>query len=131
MSSPAPHHSPQSPSDAAEVEAVVRDYAEGWYAGDVERMDRALHSELVKRILADGDTPGESVLRMVTKARMVELTAQGGGDMPDPQIEVTIDDVATDIASARVLTPEYLDFLHLVKTPEGWKIANVLFRVRA
>ena len=113
---------PQASSDAAEIDAVVRDYVEGWYAGDVERMDRCLHAELVKRIPEDPDS-----LREVTKARMLELTSGGGGDAPDPYMEVEIDDVSTDIAAARVLSPEYLDYLHLVRTSSGWKIANVVF----
>jgi hypothetical protein len=70
MSSP-----PESP--AAEVEAAVRDYVEGWYSGDVRRMDRALHQELVKRIRTDDDP---NALRGVTRALMLELTAAGGGD---------------------------------------------------
>ncbi len=69
-------------------------------------------------------------LREVNKARMIELTAGGGGDAPDPEMEIDIDDVATDIAAARVVSPEYVDYLHLVKTSAGWKIANVLFRNR-
>ena len=117
---------PHASSDVADIEAVVRDYIEGWYAGDVERMDRCLHAELVKRIPEDHDS-----LREVTKARMLELTASGGGDAPDPYMEVEVDDVSTDIAAARVLSPEYLDYLHLVRTPGGWKIANVLFRNRS
>ena len=114
-----------SPSDWAEIEAIARDYGEGWYAGDANRMERALHSELVKRIPGD-----DGQMRAVTKARMVEMTAEGGGDVPDAHIEVTVDDVSGDIATARVLSPEYLDYLHLVKTPDGWRIANVLFHVR-
>jgi len=43
MSSTSPN-----PSDAAEIEAIARDYGEGWYTGDAARMERALHSELVK-----------------------------------------------------------------------------------
>jgi hypothetical protein len=114
-----------NPSEAAEVEAIARDYGEGWYAGDVARMERALHSGLVKRIPGD-----DGEMRAVSKARMVEMTGEGGGDMPDADIEVIVDDVSTDIASARVWSPEYLDYLHLVKTPDGWKIANVLFHTR-
>ncbi len=114
-------------SDAAEIEAIVRDYIEGWYAGDVERMDRALHPELAKRIPGSEDP---DALREVTKARMLELTADGGGDAPDPDVNIEIDDVSTDIAAARVLSPEYVDYLHLVKTSVGWRIANVLFRNR-
>ena len=41
-----------------------------------------------------------------------------------------IDNISANIASVRVLSPEYLDYLHLVKTPDGWRIANVLFHVR-
>jgi hypothetical protein len=114
----------------AEIEGVARDYIEGWYAGNVERMDRALHADLVKRIPVGEDPPGGTQLRMVTKARMLELTADGGGADPNADVEILIDDVSTDIATARVVSPDYLDYLHLAKTPDGWKIANVIFRMR-
>lgn len=120
----------QSASDLSEIEAVARDYVEGWYAGDVARMDRALHSELSKRILASEEHPPGD-LRTVTKERMIELTAAGGGDMLNPEYQVEVYNLSDNIASAGVLSPEYLDYLHLVKTPEGWKIANILFRVRS
>lgn len=126
MTSP-PDPSPQSPSDTAAIEAIVRDYIEGWYSGNVERMDRALHAELVKRTARTEDPDS---LREVTKARMIELTAEGGGDALDPAMEIEIDDVATDIAAARVVSPEYVDYLHLARTSDGWRIANVLFRNR-
>lgn len=125
MSNPAPVPSPPASSDVAEVEAIARDYIEGWYTGNVERMDRALHAELVKRIPV-GDAPGS--LREVTKARMVEMTADGGGDAPDVEFTILIDDISTDIATVRVLSAEYLDYLHVARTSDGWKIVNVLFR---
>lgn len=131
MSSPSPIPAPQSTPDTTEIEAIARDYIDGWYAGDVARMDRALHSELVKRMLEGEGDGGTGELRMISKARMLELTAQGGGDMPDAENEVVIDDISSTIASARVLSPEYVDYLHLVKTAAGWKIANVLFHNRA
>ena len=109
--------SPPAPSDIAEIEAIARDYVEGWYDGNVERMDRALHAELVKRIPVGEGAPGQSQLRMVTKARMLQLTAEGGGAAPDVDVEILIDDVSTDIATARVVSPEYLDYLHLVLHP--------------
>ncbi len=118
---------PYASSDAAEIEAVVRDYIDGWYAGDAELMDRALHADLVKRIPQSEDPDS---LREVTKARMVEMTADGGGDAADPDMEIEIDDISADIAAARVLSPEYLDYLHLVRTSGGWKITNILFRNR-
>ena len=108
------------------IEAAVRDYIEGWYEGDAQRMDRALRDDLVKRIPAeDGDA-----LRSVTKERMVELTDGGGGDSPGAEYEIEIHHVSGPIASARVRSVEYLDYLHLVDTGEGWKIANILFRTK-
>jgi len=116
-------------ADVAAVESTARDYIEGWYTGDVERMERSLHADLVKRIQS-GEDPSESQLQMVSKARMVEMTAKGGGELPDADVEVKVYDVSAGVASARTVSPEYIDYLHLVKTPEGWKIANVLFITR-
>ncbi len=90
-------------------------------------MDRALHDDLVKRILTD---EGAEAFRTVTKQRMVEMTAAGGGGNPDATFEVAVDEVSGDIATARTVSPEYIDYLHLVRTPDGWRIANVLFRMR-
>jgi len=109
--------------DTAQVAAIATDYIVGWYTGDVARMDRALHPDLVKRIMDD-----EGQMRAVTKDRMVDMTGQGGGEDPEAEYEVTVDHISDTIASARVLSPEYLDYLHLQKTAEGWKIANILFR---
>jgi type IV secretory pathway VirB2 component (pilin) len=117
---------PAAPADAAAVESVVRDYIEGWYTGDVARMDRALHEDLVKRMPVAGER--EMQLHPVSKARMMEMTAGGGGENPEAAFEIVVDHVSGPIASARVTSPEYLDYLHLTKSGEEWKIVNVLFR---
>lgn len=119
-----------SSSDADAVVSVARDYIEGWYTGDVERMDRALHDDLVKRVPVRDDSSQAIDLRAVSKARMLELTAGGGGENPDAVVEIFVDDVSMDIANARVVSPDYLDYLHLAKTQDGWKIVNVLFHAR-
>ena len=110
--------------EVAAIEAVARDYIQGWYTGDVERIDRAFHDDLVKRIQSGGE------LRQVSKERMMEMTASGGGEMPDPEFEIEVYDVSVDIATARTVSPEYIDYLQLAKTRDGWKIANVLFMTR-
>ena len=117
-------------TEEAAVAAVAADYIEGWYHGDVARMDRALHMDLMKRIMVYDEGSGSSTFRQVTKERMVEMTASGGGEDPDPAFEVIVDDISGEIATARTVSPEYIDYLQLVKTPDGWKIANVLFRMR-
>lgn len=112
-------------TDISAIHATVVDYVAGWYEGDVERIGKALHPDLVKRIPLP-DQPGS--LREVSRERMIELTKSGGGEDPAAEFEVEVDHVYGAIATARVRSPEYLDYLHLVKTPDGWRIANILFR---
>ena len=115
-------------SDGDAVEATIRDYIEGWYTGDAERMSRCLHDNLVKRTLAGDETSG--ALRELTKQRMVEVTAAGGGEDPAAAGEIVVHDISGDIASGHVLSKEYLDYIHLARTRDGWKITNILFKTR-
>jgi len=51
---------PADESDA--IKKTALDYIEGWYAGDTARMERALHSELAKRMVST-DAMTESARR--------------------------------------------------------------------
>ena len=110
-------------TDRAAVVATALDYFEGWFDGDAERMERALHPELAKR------GPG---LRTVTKDEMVTWTAAGEGKAKDPgrgrRIDVSVVDVHEEIASAVVDSDVYREYLHLVRTNDGWKIVNALWQ---
>ena len=101
---------------------TVLDYYEGWFDADTERMDQALHTNLVKR------RAGEE-LGITTKERMLELTARGEGreDAGDRRIDVTVEDVHRTIANVTVRTAVYHEYVQLVRTNDGWKIANVLW----
>ena len=60
-----------------EHELVVQaalDYFEGWYAGDVARMDRALHPDLVKRWA--GDQQGIALGTVRTRAARTAATSR-------------------------------------------------------
>jgi ketosteroid isomerase-like protein len=112
--------------DRGAVEQTARDYFEGWFNGDVERMDRALHPDLVKRWPGED---GAAALPVTTKARMLELTAQHAGaeDIGDGRLEITVTDLHGDIASAIVRGGIYHEYLQLVRTGDGWRIANALW----
>jgi putative lumazine-binding protein len=117
-------------SDEAAVVAAALDYFEGWFEADPARMDRALHPELAKRSLSQSD-PDSPELRHLTKERMVELTAAGGGkgEIPDGglRIEVEVIDLYGNTASVVIRSAVYREYLHLVRTDEGWKIVNALW----
>jgi hypothetical protein len=116
--------------DKAAVLTTALDYFEGWFDGDVERMDRALHPALAKRSLRQVD-PDSPELRTLGKDRMVALTAEGEGKSEDPggdrRIDVEVVDLHGNISSVVVRSPVYREYLHLVRTDDGWKIVNALW----
>ena len=63
---------------------------------------------------------------------MVDATAAGAGLARDPgrterNIEIHVDHVHVDIATATVTSAVYVDYLQLARTREGWKFVNVLW----
>ena len=115
----------------SDSEAVVRaalDYFEGWYDADVERLDRVLHDQLVKRRPAQLEGGGAST---TTKQRMLELAREGAGieDKTDDPIDVTVADIHHDIATAVVRSAQYREYLHLVRTEEGWQIVGAWWQL--
>jgi hypothetical protein len=112
-------------SDEAAIVATALDYFEGWFDGDVTRMRRALHPALAKRSLQTDGSFDET-----TAEWMLDATAKQLGkarDVPDRAIRVEVVDVHGDIASAIVRSAVYHEYLHLVRTSEGWRIANALW----
>ena len=120
---------PVDSPDAASVEAVVRDYIDGWHEGDAQRMERSLHDDLVKRTVGQ-DASAPISLSSVTKTQMVQLTSEGGGRSPGATAQVVVHHVEGDLASAHVATDDYLDYLHLARTGDTWRIVHDLFRQR-
>jgi hypothetical protein len=59
---------------------------------------------------------------------MIVMTSQGVGRADAGEVEIMIDDVHEDIASVTVIGGPYYEYLHLVRTNDGWKIANALWR---
>jgi Putative lumazine-binding len=119
-------------ADEDAIRAVVSDYIEGWFDGDAGRMEPALHPELVKRCRGiEGDDP--DALETLSAAEMIDATADGEGrseDAADRRIEVKIEYLSGDIASVTCLCHRYVDLLHLIRMPEGWRIVNAVWRLR-
>lgn len=119
----------QTTTDSAAIRRAALDYIEGWYEGNSDRMARAVHPELVKRIvLRDGAAAGE--LRGTGAGPLIEFTGRGGGSCipaDERRTDVTILDIYHGAASARVDAGGWIDYLHLARFAGGWKIVNVLW----
>ena len=114
------------------VRSVVMDYLEGWFEGNAGRMKQALHPDFVKRCRGiEGDNP--DALETLSARDMIDATADGEGrreDAPDRQIQIRIDHLSGGIASAQCFCHRYVDLLHLIEMPDGWKIVNAAWRLR-
>jgi hypothetical protein len=118
-----------SAEDRSSITGVLLDYFEGWFDADPSRISSALHSELAKRGVRDGDS-GPRLASMTTD-EMVGWTREGEGARERPvnlEIHVDVLDVYRDIATAVVRSTVYVEYCHLVRTPDGWKVVNTLYR---
>lgn len=65
------------------VLAPALDYLQGWYAGDAERLARAVHPELSKRFMRT-ISPGLSYLEECGASKLIALAASGAGSVVPP-----------------------------------------------
>jgi hypothetical protein len=125
----------QTVAPDAEREAIrqtVFDYMEGWYDGNAERMERALHPDLAKRRAVTNDR-GQSRLDELSAMTMVQA-ARGGGGKKTPkekqQKDFTILDFFGTSASVKVVMSGWIDYMHLAKWQGKWTIVNILWEVK-
>lgn len=123
----------QSTPDAELIKQTALDYIEGWYEGNAERMERALHPELAKRIVQK-DQRGRSNLGQTGALRLVQLTRMHDAkDIPKEkqQKDVTVLDIFGNAASAKVIASDWVDYMHLAKWNGRWVIVNVLWELKS
>ena len=69
----------QTAADSSGIRAAALDYGQGWYEGNAERMDRALHPELVKRIVVLDTVSKKAQVDGMGKTVLVNYTRRGFG----------------------------------------------------
>lgn len=128
----APRLTAQTAQDSAAIRFAALDYIEGWYSADAERMTRALHPELVKRIMLT-DSLGNFWIGNMGASALIRGTRTGGGTRTpaaDRRTDVRILDIFQNAASARIDAGGWIDYLHLVRWHGQWVILNVLWELR-
>jgi hypothetical protein len=121
-------HERRSPEeDSAAVRMAVTNYIEAYYTGDVRRMEQTLHRHYLKHLI-HGDIP----MRERTGTEMLqEIRAHGPADLPQTSKteQVSVLDIAGSIASAKLVTPGWVDYMTLEKIGGEWKILSVVQRI--
>ena len=123
----------QSPADSAAIRAAALDYAEGWYEGSAERMERALHPDLAKRIVMTNPGNGRSRVDQMSAMTLVQAVRAGAGrgtPAEQQQKDVTILDIFGNTASVRTEMHGWVDYMHLARWNGEWKIVNVLWELK-
>ena len=120
----------QTAADSSAIRATALDYAEGWYDGNAERMSRAVHPELVKRIVVSDTATKHSVIQTMGATALVNGARHGWGkETPADrrQRDVTILDIFGNAASVKAVMAEWIDYLQMAKVDGRWVIVNVLW----
>lgn len=119
-------------ADKSAITQTALDYIEGWYEGNAERMERALHPDLAKRIV-NTNAQGRSQLGQMSAMGLVQGVKRGGGkDTPKEkqQKDITILDVFGNAASVKIVASDWIDYLHVAKWNGRWVIVNVLWELK-
>lgn len=118
-----------NPAEEA-IKQTALNYVEGWYDADPVRMERALHPDLAKRVLMPDARSGKGKVEHMSALTLVQATRARAGK-PTPKEErtanVRVYDIYGNTASARVDMHDWIDYLHVVKMGDEWKIVNVLW----
>ena len=116
----------------ADKEAIVQtalDYADGFYSGEAERMERALHPDLNKVVVVFLPQTKCYLVSYSTFSGLVEMTRAKVG-LTEPAARKTRAEallVNDDVACAKMTSAQFNDFLQMVKIDGRWKIVNVLW----
>lgn len=121
----------QTAADSAGIRQAALDYIDGYWEGNAERMERALHPDLAKRIVRTAPS-GQSGLQQMSAMTLVQVTRGGGGrNVPAAQrrSDVRILDIYYNAAVVRIDAGLWVDYLHVGKWNGQWKIVNVLWEM--
>jgi ketosteroid isomerase-like protein len=118
--------------DTAAIRVAALDYVDGWYTGDAERMERAVHPDLAKRIWRPDPERYRSRLENQTAMTLVQSTRRGfGRETPDERRhrDIEILDIFGNAASVRARMSDWIDLMHLARIDGQWRIVNVLWEL--
>lgn len=115
----------QTTNDSTQIKEAALDYIEGWFYKDASRIDKACHFEFVKRSILTRDSV--DFLGTINKSRMDYITLHHRDREYQLNTEVFILDAMPTIASVKVIFNECIEYLHIAKLNDKWKIVNNLF----
>ncbi len=125
--------SAQSAKDTLAIKETTLNYIEGYFYKDAQRMEEALHPELVKRSIQKTKDGYEFVVNRGASFMIMAAANNTNRHAANPEepIEsiVEIYDIVGNAATVKVSTNQYdfIDYLHIGRYYGEWKIVNVFW----
>jgi hypothetical protein len=120
-----------SEADMAGIKQAALDYAQSWYTGDADRMEKALSPDLAKRIVRTRDN--RSRIENMGALALVQGVRSGSGTKTpkeQQQADVTVLDVMGNAATVKLVMSGWVDYMHVGKVDGKWVIINVLWEMK-
>ena len=128
MATIAPHIE-AADDDVEAITAAARNYLEGYLSGDADRHGRAYHPEAVKRRYSEDE---DGVFGIISISPRTMADSAGVHEPEDTgDYDIFIDDISQDMASVRVYSKYWVDFLHVVKARGEWRLFHVTWHRRS
>lgn len=122
----------QTDADRDAIKRTALNYAEGWYEGNADKMESALHPDLAKRIARTNDK-GQTRLDQMSAMALVQGTRTGFGKQTpkeQQQKDVTVYDVTGGAAIVKLEMRDWVDYMHIARSNGKWLIVNVLWEMK-
>lgn len=122
----------QTKQDSLLIHETVSDYIEGWYSGDTVRMVKSLHPELAKRGILPSRDGKSTQIAKASYSDMINWTSRNPNLIKENKvlksdINITIIEIGVNMANAKCVSKQYIDYLHLARINNEWKILNAIW----
>lgn len=120
-----------TPEDEAGIRQAALDYIEGYYEGSAERMTRAVHPDLAKRIVRVEN--GQSRVAHMSADQLIQVAGSGSGKKvpaAEQQKDITILDAYGTASVVKLVARDWVDYLQIAKVDGRWVIVNVLWELK-
>ena len=122
----------QTEADREAIKRTALNYAEGWYEGNADKMESALHPDLAKRRAVTNEKR-QSRLDELSAMGLVQGTRSGFGKQTpkeEQQKDVNILDITGNAATVKLEMRDWIDYMHIAKFNGKWVIVNVLWELK-
>lgn len=122
---------PVTAKDSAEINETALGYLVALQQLNPKLMERVMHKKLAKRTVGYDFETKEENIRETTYEQMLQFAEswnKSGAKFPfNPSNEVYILDIYNRMATVKLVSDNWVEYLHLVKTNTEWNIVNLLW----